>query len=414
MHLNRTGFLRLSILLALLLCASGLLGALAGVAQPAGAAPKRTPTPIPTRTPTPLPTATSLPSCTASSSVIPSPNSTSYNQLNAVAVVAADDIWAVGSGNFKTLIEHWDGAAWSIVPSPSPGGVYNFLNGVAAITASDVWAVGYYDDETLIEHWDGATWSVVPSPNGTGQINQLTGVAAVSTNDVWAVGFSSSSTLTLHWNGTAWNIMPSPNPGTTNNFLYGVTALASNNVWAVGRRASSGSFPGTLTLRWDGTRWNVVPSPNQTLPSGQGVTNELRSVSAAAANDVWAVGGYGAQTLIEHWNGAAWSIIPSPNVADRQNFLTGVMAVAANTAWAVGYAQIVVTDPTGEYEEYFPDTLAMRWDGAVWRVVPSPNPSPVNYNVLNGVAVAPGGAAWAVGYYTNGSFETLVERFTCP
>jgi hypothetical protein len=42
--------------------------------------------------------------------------------------------------------------------------------------------------QTLIEHWNGTQWSVVPSPNLMGN-NLLRGVAIVSANDVWAVGF---------------------------------------------------------------------------------------------------------------------------------------------------------------------------------------------------------------------------------
>jgi len=51
--------------------------------------------------------------------VVPSPNvGTGRNQLNGVAVISANDVWAVGSGTGeKTLIEHWDGASWNVVPS---------------------------------------------------------------------------------------------------------------------------------------------------------------------------------------------------------------------------------------------------------------------------------------------------------
>jgi len=192
-----------------------------------------------------------------------------------------------------------------------------------------------------------------------------------------------------------------------------VTARASNDVWAVGRRASSGSYPGTLTMRWDGIRWNVVASPNQVSASGQPVTNELHAVSLAAANDVWAVGTSGAQTLTLHWNSSSWSVTSSPNVPYRQNFLNGVVALAANNVWAVGYAQTVVTDPTGEYEQYFPDTLTMHWNGVSWNIVASPNPSPVDYNILNGIAAAAPDDVWAVGNYQDSSFETLIERFRC-
>ncbi len=47
-------------------------------------------------------------------------------------------------------------------------------------------------------------------------------------------------------------------------------------------------------------------------PNRQGAENELLGVSARAAKDVWAVGYYGGNadhhTLIEHWNGTAWSV----------------------------------------------------------------------------------------------------------
>ena len=56
-------------------------------------------------------------------------------------------------------------AAWSVVPSPSPGPSVNDLNGVASVSANDVWAVGDFinasgSKQTLIEHWDGTSWSV--------------------------------------------------------------------------------------------------------------------------------------------------------------------------------------------------------------------------------------------------------------
>jgi hypothetical protein len=44
------------------------------------------------------------------------------NQLNAVAATSATDAWAVGnysSGSASgTLILHWNGSAWTQVPSP--------------------------------------------------------------------------------------------------------------------------------------------------------------------------------------------------------------------------------------------------------------------------------------------------------
>ena len=64
----------------------------------------------------------------------------------------------------QTLVEHWNGSAWSVVPSPNaPGTRSNSLVSVSAVAANDVWAVGYsligFTHQTLIEHWDGSSWT---------------------------------------------------------------------------------------------------------------------------------------------------------------------------------------------------------------------------------------------------------------
>src|SRR5258708_20715342 len=52
---------------------------------------------------------------------------------------------------------------WNVVSSPSPDSSFNSLNGIAAVSANDIWAVGFSDSIGLIEHWDGTQWTVLPS-----------------------------------------------------------------------------------------------------------------------------------------------------------------------------------------------------------------------------------------------------------
>ncbi|HEY4388878.1 MAG TPA: hypothetical protein VGN34_30885, partial [Ktedonobacteraceae bacterium] len=56
----------------------------------------------------------------------------------------------------KTLIEHWNGSTWSVVPSPSPGSSpassFNFLNGIEALSPHNIWAVGFFGDVGIPEH----------------------------------------------------------------------------------------------------------------------------------------------------------------------------------------------------------------------------------------------------------------------
>src|SRR5690349_13099169 len=56
----------------------------------------------------------------------------------------------------------------SVLPTPNVGFGANVLTSIAGTTESDVWAVGRSGErgviQTLIEHFDGSSWTVVPSP----------------------------------------------------------------------------------------------------------------------------------------------------------------------------------------------------------------------------------------------------------
>ena len=60
---------------------------------------------------------------------------------------------------------HWNGAGWTEVASPSPGGTTGTaLSGVDALSASIVWAVGSTapfgtGGRTLILRWNGTSWT---------------------------------------------------------------------------------------------------------------------------------------------------------------------------------------------------------------------------------------------------------------
>lgn len=271
-------------------------------------------------------------------SIVPSPQEEA--QFSAVAGISTNNVWAVGWQMSSSYIAHWDGLEWVAVPHPDPD-AYNRLYAVEAISPDDIWAVGETRSSfsqparTMILHWNGQGWSIVPSPN-PGAYNELRGVVALAANDVWAVGNtyvgSAWRTLTLHWDGTEWRAAPSPNMGERSNYLRAIDALPSGEVWAVGYYYPQGSeYPQTLTLRWNGTQWSIVSSPN--------VGNQhsyLNGVAALASGEVWAVGSYWSGTLTIRWNGSAWGIVPSP-VRLGLNELTAVTASPDGTLWAVGY-----------------------------------------------------------------------------
>jgi hypothetical protein len=79
------------------------------------------------------------------------------------------------------------------VTSPNPaGGVTELaVDGVAATSARNAWAVGTYNtssaQRTVILHWNGRAWKLVPNPS-PGPEPGLSGVAATSAGNIWAVG----------------------------------------------------------------------------------------------------------------------------------------------------------------------------------------------------------------------------------
>src|SRR4051794_11734315 len=81
--------------------------------------------------------------------------------------------------------------------------------------------------------------------------------------------------------------------------------------------------------------FTVVPSPNAAV--GESL---LTGVRASSATDAWAVGSsccaprnFGRAALTEHWNGSAWSVVPSLDTRFNDELLNAVMDVSPSNAW---------------------------------------------------------------------------------
>src|SRR6478752_7353255 len=110
-----------------------------------------------------------------------------------------------------------------------------------------------------------------------------------------------------------WTSVSVPQTG-NNAELNGMSARTSTDAWAVGVQfgAAGQTPPPPVAYHWHGSAWSLTATPSL------GVNAGLNAVSASSASDAWAVGftlpsGYRVrQSLYEHWNGSAWSIVPSP------------------------------------------------------------------------------------------------------
>jgi hypothetical protein len=208
---------------------------------------------------------------------VPNPSPGNFNRLYALTAVSANDVWAVGEaavGISRPLVEHWDGTAWRIVPTPTNANSYTTLYGVDAVASNDVWAVGNSGNHAFALHWNGERWRRVPV-QALGNYSSLSAVSVVSGDDVWAVGFADDAggyfTFAIHWNGGAWSRVPSEDTDPSLNILHAVDAAAPDAVWAVGEGK------GTLVERWNGAQWSVIASDNLGIAS-----NDLLSLLRSA------------------------------------------------------------------------------------------------------------------------------------
>jgi plastocyanin len=304
------------------------------------------------------------------------------------------------------------GPAWTLTTTKDVSDTNN-LYGIDGVASNDVWAVGDSSENeittTLVEHWTGSKWSIVASPNVPPGSTSLTAVSMLSATSGWAVGGYTTATevhrtLAIRWNGTSWSTVSTPNPSSEDNDLKAVSVVTANDVWAVGSYLPSGGGElRNLALHWNGSAWSVVPTPNV----GTG-SNWLTGVAGRSATDAWAVGHYydpasdREKTLILKWNGSAWSTMTSPNPSSGDNELNAVTVLPGSTsAWAVGWSLL----------GGIPKTLVVKYGGAAWTTQTSANPGTLN-NALNGVAATAGGNVTSVGTYASNNLrQPLAEHF---
>jgi len=274
--------------------------------------------------------------------------------LGRVTCTSAADCWTVGyagygatngSRRYAPLIEHWNGTRWSVVPSPGVGRLSG-LRSISCASSVDCWAIGTWirahgaGGGTLTEHWNGSAWSRIPTPTGNSGtptwapddlVPSLVGfgatmldVSCVSGSACMAVGNGSydgvpslnphgvenlggSRALTERWHGTAWTEVSTPAlAGANVTGLVGVSCTSGSWCMAVGFSAPRDGPARTLAEQWNGSAWTIVAVPNPPGRSG----NELMGVSCVTSADCWALGSNveGNLWFTAHWNGSRWSM----------------------------------------------------------------------------------------------------------
>jgi hypothetical protein len=319
------------------------------------------------------------------------------------------DAWTVGQqftaaqqAEAPPVSYHWNGTAWSLVATPSLGAsVPASLLAVSGSTASDAWAVGFSipmpeQRRTLFEHWNGTAWSVNTSLAVTGHDTLLTAVADLSPGNAWAAGHGTAGALLAHWNGTSWRSVPLPDaafqPGTGES----LSASSASDIWLAGTSVTAAGTAIAEVLHFNGTRWSVVPmaQPGPNTPTISAVTALSPGNAWAVGQDIGATSAVGGSTLIEHWNGTSWKVVPSPTPGGDPA-LTGVAARSPSDVYAVGSGLPSINGGVVQ-------GIILRWNGTTWSV--DPNPTTGRPSPLSAAAAAPGAPSeWAAGTLSNTS-----------
>ena len=351
-------------------------------------------------------------------SVVPAVSGAQYGHLDAVSCSSTTSCFAVGVADYPgvspKITERWNGTSWRVVTSPNPAGSTEAsFTSVHCLSSTSCVAVGQSSNaafitKTMVERWNGTAWSIAASPNPVAiAVSGLNGVHCTSATFCVAVGSyfeatpdsSAEKTLVEQWNGTSWKIVASPNqPGVVDSGLSGVSCTSATSCFAVGHYSTI-LVTRTLVERWNGTKWSIVASPN---PAGV-TQSELTGVTCRTITSCFAVGS-GRGTLAERWNGSSWSMMTTPNPTGATgSSLTAISCPSATRCYAVG--------------DFFKTTSLARlvetWNGTGWSMVSTPVPAGTIRSSLNGVACAATVNCFAVGEYRLGpSRRPLIERFS--
>ena len=154
-----------------------------------------------------------------------------------------------------------------------------------------------------------AGWQRVKVPAA----NSISGVAAAASDDVWAVGQSTSrQPFAAHWAGKKWAAVATPSLS-SGGLFDAVAAVPGGGAWAVGSQFTDDGGSLTLAERWNGSTWEVIPTPN--VYGQEGDFNELVDVGVVSGTDIWAVGvadrtGAREKSILVHWSGSSWTLSP--------------------------------------------------------------------------------------------------------
>ena len=276
----------------------------------------------------------------------PQPARSDDSELLGVSCTSRSDCVAVGrsivpsTGNPIPVVEHWNGATWSIqrTPIPTASGWGGVLSAVSCTESTACIAVGTFEtdssDGPLAERWDGSSWSIQRTPQSFDSY-QFNDVSCESSTACIAVGNGQQSRAE-RWDGTRWSLedIHFGDPQERANALTGVSCTSQGTCAAVGTDDIGlcgydySDYLVPVLGFWKSGRWSLRRRPNLGCSDTPRGDNDLDAVSCTSTTSCTAVG-----SVVYRWDGHDWSTQSAPNGGDE---LFGVSCASRSACTAVG------------------------------------------------------------------------------
>ncbi len=200
------------------------------------------------------------------------------------------------------VLYHLTRTGWHPVALPGPTG--SFVSNVNASSPANVWAT--LANEPDVAHLTSHGWVLVSFAHGSDDV-LMDGLATTSPRNVWAFSYDFTTKLPYahHFNGSSWKTTQLPAIVSGNSLTGLISTSSADNIWTLAAKGSA-----TVTMRYNGHKWQTFPLPKNTVPAGQTVF--ARRILAESASDVWTVvwtfkGAVAGPVILMHWNGHDWS-----------------------------------------------------------------------------------------------------------
>jgi hypothetical protein len=244
-----------------------------------------------------------------------------------------------------------DAPDWQIAAKVHYGSSDNASGYSAVIAAAkdNAWVFGGTNpggpSAPAAEHWNGKRWRAWRLPAGLDGF--IVAAAASSPSNVWAVG----QAYALRWNGLRWTVAKSWNQ---TGGITSVAAINGSDVWVFGPSSFSGEAS-VGTWHYNGRSW----------ARASGIANAIYRASAVSPGNIWAitVSPHGGSVL--RYNGSAWSEVQAANSALADTQLNDVLAASSGNVWVSG------TTPANAADGRL---VLAHWNGQRWKRFVAPWP----------------------------------------